>query len=86
MEFHDIPGFVVLLDKDMNEAVPRQPARLSWRPLRGGAAYQVTSSHEFDLIGLGKEICYLAAGNGDRLVFVSPVASAPVRGGRFTLP
>lgn len=85
VEFQDVHGFVVLLDSDMKEAGPRQDAQFSWRALPGGATYQITSSHEFDLTGLGKEICYLAVGGEDHLMFISPVVSAPVRSGIFTI-
>ena len=80
VEFYNVPGFVVLLDGEMREAVPRQEARFSWRPLPGGAAYRVTS-HRFDLRRQGKEVFYLAVGGHGRLVFVPPLPGAPVRGG-----
>ncbi|MDQ0212202.1 hypothetical protein [Arthrobacter bambusae] len=83
MEFTNVSGFAVLLDKDMKEAVPRQDAQFNWQPLNGGATYQITSSHEFDLIGQGKEIYYLAVGAESRLDFVSPLPGAPVEGGLF---
>jgi hypothetical protein len=80
VEFPDVPGFVVLLDKDMQEVVPRQDARIYWRPLRGGATYQINSSpHDFEIIE--KSIYYLAVGNDERLMLISPVIGAPVEHG-----
>lgn len=80
--FNDVPGFVVLLDAGMKEVVPRQTARFSWQLNHGGATYELTSSHEFDIAG--KSITYLAVGGqNDQLLFVSIVAGHPVERSTF---
>lgn len=83
--FEDVPGFVVLLDADMNEVVPRQDGTFSWTLIPGGATYQVTSSHEWDINAAS--VTYLAVGSNDhnRFTFVSIVAGNPVEGGQFTI-
>lgn len=86
VKFDDVPGFVVLLDQNLNEVVSRQDARLSWQLLPNGASYQIISPpHEFDLTGQSKAIYYLAVGAGDYLMSVSPVIGAPVRTGILTV-
>ncbi|MGO4490468.1 hypothetical protein AB4Y86_00040 [Arthrobacter sp. 2YAF22_2] len=79
--FDDVEGFVVLLDAEMKEVVPRQEARFSRQLLPGGGAHQVTSSHTFDI--MGKSISYQAVGHEDQLLFVSIVASHPVERSNF---
>ena len=82
--FKDVPGFVGLLDADMNEVVQRQECKYEWSLHPGGATYKVTSTHEFDI--LGKKITYLAVGHDDRLLFVSIVAGHPVEhSARFSI-
>jgi len=74
--FEDVPGFVVLLDAKMNEAVPRQDCRFSWTLIHGGASFSVSTKHAFDI--QGKAITYMAVGSETQLLFVSIVARHPV--------
>jgi hypothetical protein len=81
----DIRGYVVLLDSDLQEVVPRQECLYDWDLIPGGATFVVTSHHTFDI--QGKEVSYMAIfGRGseqpvdDGLVFVGVLAEAPVAG------
>jgi hypothetical protein len=74
--FQDVPGWVVLLDADMNEVVGRQECKFSWVLIRGGATYSVTTDHDFDI--QGKSVTYMGVGFKDQLLFVSVVAGHPV--------
>lgn len=75
VEFRDVPGWVVLLDADLNEVTERQPCTFSWALIRGGATYSVTTSHEFDTDG--KSVTYMGVGGVEQLMFVSIVAGHP---------
>lgn len=74
--FQDVPGWVVLLDANMNEVVERQECTFSWVLIRGGATYSVTTNHDFDI--QGKSVTYMGVGGKDQLFFVSIVAGHPV--------
>jgi len=80
----DIPGFVVLLDADLNEVVEREDCRFDWGAVSEGALYRVTTSHQFDI--RRKAISFMAVGatnqriEGSDLMFISPVVGRPVQG------
>ena len=75
--FDNVPGWVVLLDAEMNEVVP-QECKFNWTLLHGGALFDVTTHHDFDV--QGKAISYQAVGGDKGLMFVSIVAGRPVEG------
>ena len=85
----DVHGFVVLLDANLEEVVPRQDCTFDWGLIAGGGLYRVTSSHQFDI--RGKAISFTAVGaenqrsEGSHLMFISPVAGRPVEGS-VTMP
>ncbi len=76
--FDNVPGWVVLLDAEMNEVVPRQECTFNWTLLHGGAIFDVTTHHDFDI--QGKAISYQAVGGDKGVMFVSIVAGRPVEG------
>ena len=82
LQWSEVDGFVVLLDADLNEVVERQDGTFSWALTRGGAIYNITTSHEFDIHG--KSITYVGVG-GDSIMFLSIVAGHPVEGS-MTMP
>lgn len=78
LAWNDVPGFVVLMDADMNKVVERQDGTFSWALIAGGAAYNITTTHQFDI--RRKAITYVGVGGGDSIMFLSIVAGHPVQG------